>query len=965
MSSLVVEGNTIGLLADRVTAAPNSKNGVSIGGGTTATIGGATSASRNLIAGNSAHNIIVVGNGAAPVTVRNNWIGIGSDGRGVANGFDGFVYWTGSTGTATVRDNVIGAAGRYGIWLANGSGHQVHGNRIGTDPTGQLARANVGGGIRVLNAGVTATIGSATAADRNLISGNTPWGVSIEQAGAVTVQGNSIGLAADGVTALGNGTYGIGVEASTTGVTIGGANTGEGNAIAGNGQWGVVLTGNSNTVAGNRIGASVDGGTARPNAGGGITVSGTGNTVGGTTSAAGNQVVGDGVTTGNTDYGIYVTGSDTTIRFNRVGLNAAGTATLLGTRYGIYSQGARTTIRDNTVSGNGLGMWLGGGANHVVQGNRIGTAVDGTTLIGNTTEGGLAFTNAVTDTTVGGSGAGEPNVIAGNAPGFGLIARAGWSGGVPARIRVTRNSIYGNVAGQGLELVQGYDGTHVYGPTANDGATNALTPNNGIDSPVFTRATLSGTTLSLTGYVGSAAGQTAFPNMTIEVFASDGDSSGVGSGRTYLGAIAGGGANGSFSGTLDVTGLGLVAGARITATAIDASGNTSEFGAQRVVGGTAYGVDFTSFWVDASDVDGDGTTAGEPTVGATVLALSDRSGYGRDFASQSGNQPTSASSAAFAKRVLSFTPSQWMQQAQNFPAPATVVYVARSASLTGRVLQSVANNWLLGWWGSGEELAHFDGWVTSLAGTVRTSRARIHSAVIRGGGSTTDVYADGYRIASSTGGTTGPNGLAINAGTFGNEPSSNEIGEILVFPRVLSDSERATVEVALGAKWGVTISRTVTPQTAVSQSGTAGALAASTPRVRVTMPDGTASAGTPVTFTVSSGVGTLAGATSAVVNTDASGYASAPAWTLGATGTIHRVSASVTGSRPNPVIFNAYVGCVPYGVCSGLPALWIDASDPDGDGNASNDPSAGSTFSTLVDLSGNNRHLLQTVGGGG
>jgi uncharacterized repeat protein (TIGR01451 family) len=81
--------------------------------------------------------------------------------------------------------------------------------------------------------------------------------------------------------------------------------------------------------------------------------------------------------------------------------------------------------------------------------------------------------------------------------------------------------------------------------------------------------------------VGSAPGQATFANSRVEIFESDADGSGFGEGQTYLGFLTSSGASGDFSGSLSVTGI--AAGDRISATATDGGGATSEFGAQRTV----------------------------------------------------------------------------------------------------------------------------------------------------------------------------------------------------------------------------------------------------------------------------------------------------------------------------------------------------------------------------------------------
>jgi uncharacterized repeat protein (TIGR01451 family) len=98
-----------------------------------------------------------------------------------------------------------------------------------------------------------------------------------------------------------------------------------------------------------------------------------------------------------------------------------------------------------------------------------------------------------------------------------------------------------------------------------------------MDFPVFTSAVLSGTTLTVAGYVGNAPNDADFANSRVEIFKSD-SAAGNGEGQTYLGFLTTNATNGNFSGVLDVTGTGLIGGDRITGTATDAANNTSEFG---------------------------------------------------------------------------------------------------------------------------------------------------------------------------------------------------------------------------------------------------------------------------------------------------------------------------------------------------------------------------------------------------
>jgi len=90
--------------------------------------------------------------------------------------------------------------------------------------------------------------------------------------------------------------------------------------------------------------------------------------------------------------------------------------------------------------------------------------------------------------------------------------------------------------------------------TANNGTKNAGLPNYDMDFPLIASAGLSGTSLALSGYVGSAPNQTTFGNAAWSFFKSDKDTSGYGEGQSYLGYLTTD-ANGNFLDTLTVSGL--------------------------------------------------------------------------------------------------------------------------------------------------------------------------------------------------------------------------------------------------------------------------------------------------------------------------------------------------------------------------------------------------------------------------
>ena len=106
----------------------------------------------------------------------------------------------------------------YGAYLSSTTDSSIEGNLIGTNAagTGAVPNATASGtaGVQIGNVGGAATgntVGGASAAARNVISGNGSDGVQIlsENVHDNFVQGNYIGLGADGTTALGNGRHGV------------------------------------------------------------------------------------------------------------------------------------------------------------------------------------------------------------------------------------------------------------------------------------------------------------------------------------------------------------------------------------------------------------------------------------------------------------------------------------------------------------------------------------------------------------------------------------------------------------------------------------------------------------------------------------------------------------------------------------------------------------------------------------
>lgn len=418
-----------------------------------------------------------------------------------------------SAASSTVRALVINRFGRNGIRLTGG-GNRIHGCFIGTDVTGTAALGN-GTGVAIDNASGN-LVGSVFAGTGNVISGNNGVGVDISgpSASANVVQGNLIGTDLTGTAALGNGGVGV-FDAGRDDTTIGGTVAGARNVISGNGGDGVHIlrdgfgSGGNTMVQGNFIGTDVTGTVRLGNAGAGVSVNAAdNNTIGGTTAAA-----------------------------------------------------------RNLISGNVLaGVVLSSSNGNLVQGNFIGTDVNGTADLGNL---GNGVRISGDNNGVGGSVAGAGNTIAYNDL-SGVAVLTSFTGN-----QIFANSIHSNV-GLGIDLFP-------LGVTPNDERDADSGANNLQNFPVVESAVSSGGTTTIQGRLNSVPNGSFF----IDLYSSaEADPTGFGEGQNYLGAVRV--TSDERSAIFSFTASGDLAGRFITATATNVSSNdTSEFSAAVLATGGA------------------------------------------------------------------------------------------------------------------------------------------------------------------------------------------------------------------------------------------------------------------------------------------------------------------------------------------------------------------------------------------
>ena len=312
---------------------PNG-DGIAVSSASNVRIGGATPALRNVISGNQRIGILLFSN-AGVTTIQGNYIGTTPDGLlPLGNGTG--IKIEGGTGHTIGGDqpgqgNVISgssAAIAGALWFSfAGANSTVQGNIIGLDATGTSVVPNATNGIVIDNAN-NIRLGGATAAARNVISGNSNIGIIVVASDNTIIQGNYIGVNAEGTGSFPN-SRGIYIE-NADNTQIGGTAPGTGNVISSNLQNGILqMAGGSVIIQGNTVGMDASRQLDLGNGGSGITLSDASGTVGGLSAAAANVVA------HNFGAGIEFSGSvPVTVRRNSIFDNSADGIQLLSNGLG-------------------------------------------------------------------------------------------------------------------------------------------------------------------------------------------------------------------------------------------------------------------------------------------------------------------------------------------------------------------------------------------------------------------------------------------------------------------------------------------------------------------------------------------------------------------------------------------------------------------------------------------------------
>jgi hypothetical protein len=491
VSGIDIAGCWIGLQEDGVTPAPVGFSGILLDSAPDTTIGGASAKERNVISGNSGDGITATSSSSStPVTIV--------------------------------------------------------GNRIGTNDAGTAAVGNGGTGIDLANAPGAITIGTPGAG--NVISGNGVDGVRLQDvdefSGTVTMQGNLIGVSADGETDLGNGDDGI-QHLSPRSNHIGGSSAAARNVISGNGGAGIHLEGAfnqsfgvpDNWIRGNYIGTNGAGLKGLGNTSQGVWLdNATAATfVGGTGAGEGNVIAGSE----SIGRGIKVSGTDgVTIVGNKIGVNkndaivgdhldnAVG-IDLAGGSFRFIGANAGGAAGPNVIGNNEIyGIRMDGGSGAYIANNFVGSTQQGAVIPNGTdptSDAGIFVFNSA-EAVIGETqnGAPAPNLIVNN---HGDGVKVG-----NAFAEITRNLIALN-DGLGIDLLGGTEDGFGVNPNDDDDADTGS--NFLMNHPVVTSVVPSGTGANYT------VSMDAKPNTTyrIDLFADtpgDCDPSGYGEGGAYL-----------------------------------------------------------------------------------------------------------------------------------------------------------------------------------------------------------------------------------------------------------------------------------------------------------------------------------------------------------------------------------------------------------------------------------------------
>ncbi len=409
-TGILVKNCKIGTDASGTLDLGNTIRGIFIQDSNDNTIGGDDIADRNIISGNNNQGVAITGNNN---TVKGNFIGTDVSGiLGLGNGMMGVLIQANNNTIGTsASGNVISGNVGTGIQMDNtASDNMVIGNFIGTDVTGFAALPNEFG-VAISNAQDN-FIGGLAGFEGNLISGNLFSGISVGQnSDGTKIFANQIGTNLDGMGLIPNGEAGLLIDDSNNCMIGNGTGDGQ-NLISGNTLSGIIIQNGSdgNEVLRNCLGTNIAGTGDLGNSGSGISIFDSANNIIG-------SPLGRNIISGNNINGIEIDGAtalNNILQNNIVGLDINGLGALQNDQFGIVifggtgpnQIGGLNLDEGNIVSANFFSGIATAADNQTIEGNKIGTDINGTADLGNDDHG--VFLNGVSNCTV------DNNLISGN-----------------------------------------------------------------------------------------------------------------------------------------------------------------------------------------------------------------------------------------------------------------------------------------------------------------------------------------------------------------------------------------------------------------------------------------------------------------------------------------------------------------------------------------------------------------------
>jgi hypothetical protein len=123
---------------------------------------------------------------------------------------------------------------------------------------------------------------------------------------------------------------------------------------------------------------------------------------------------------------------------------------------------------------------------------------------------------------------------------------------------------------------------------------------------------------------------------------------------------------------------------------------------------------------------------------------------------------------------------------------STVMGAARytGTGANGRIIASMANNWLLGHWGATTQNYYAEGWVSAVGAGGYDTSWRILTGLGDASSDSWALYVNGALSAGpNANGSQGPNGLCLGGWQGTSEASASQVGFVLAYNRVLTVAE--------------------------------------------------------------------------------------------------------------------------------------------------------------------------------